>query len=101
MTDLWTPAFPVSVPIDLYRDVEKIAGGEFADSYLYGAILHNDRLLPRTVTAWERLRDHPEIIAQLKRDGIELVKPEPYRGEPAWRQLGLPSEPKLKGMARQ
>lgn len=74
------PAFPVSVPMEFWKEVASVCGEPYADSYLYGATLHGGKLLPRTVTAWERLRGDHNVRALLTERGVTLLKPPPFEG---------------------
>lgn len=69
------PAFGIFVPDDLYWGIVEDCGGPYADSYLYEAVVSNMRVLPWTVTAWERLRDNYAARACFERLGYSLVKP--------------------------
>jgi hypothetical protein len=51
------PNLPVTVPHHLYDEMLKACGEPFADSYLSGAELHQNILLPRTHKAWERITE--------------------------------------------
>jgi hypothetical protein len=51
------PNLPVTVPRELYDEMLKACGEPFADSYLSGAELHQNILLPRTHKAWERMTE--------------------------------------------
>lgn len=88
------PAFPVSVPYELYDAVADALGEEWADSYLYGAIAETQSVLPRTLTAWERMRDTSAFLAILAKQGRELLKPPRFNGTPAVVELGI--EPSTK-----
>ena len=52
------PNLPVTVPRELYDEMLKGCGEPFADSYLSGAELHQNILLPRTHKAWERITEN-------------------------------------------
>ena len=52
------PNLPVTVPRELYDEMLKGCGEDFADSYLSGAELHQNILLPRTHKAWERITEN-------------------------------------------
>lgn len=51
------PNLPVTVSRELYDHIAGACGETFADSYLSGAELHQNILLPRTHKAWERLTE--------------------------------------------
>ena len=70
--------FPITVPFDLYEEVADTIRESFADSYLCGAYVRHDRLLPRTQTAWSRLKANAEFMAIIDRRGIQLMKPPPF-----------------------
>jgi hypothetical protein len=91
------PAFEVTVPLDLYEKVVRCCGGTFADSYLYGAVVKFDKILPRTQIAFERLNERESVKAVLISEGLTMIKPPPFTGTPAWQELGLPEKPKLAG----
>lgn len=69
------PNLPLTVPYDLWEKVAAVASPEYADSYLSGAELHEGRLLPRTQTAWERLKDNWPVKELFRREKITLIKP--------------------------
>jgi hypothetical protein len=71
------PNLPVTVPRELYDEMLKGCGEPFADSYLSGAELHQNILLPRTHKAWERITENwaaKDVLRFLK---ITLREP-PY-----------------------
>ena len=71
------PNLPVTVPRHLYDEMLKACGEPFADSYLSGAELHQNILLPRTHKAWERITESwaaKDVLRHLK---ITLREP-PY-----------------------
>jgi len=72
------PAWPPTVPQDLYDSVAELMGEPYADSYLWGATLAQDMLTPRTVTAWERLGQVRIVMSLLDKRRIKLVKPVPF-----------------------
>lgn len=72
------PAFPVSVPMEFWKEIATVCGEPYADSYLYGAALHDGKLLPRTQTAWERLKAEHRVREVLAERGITLLKPPPF-----------------------
>ena len=51
------PNLPVTVSRELYDHMAGACGETFADSYLSGAELHQNILLPRTHKAWERITE--------------------------------------------
>ena len=70
------PAFKPTVNRGLWEAVAEAAGrASFADSYLWGAALVGNSLLPRTQTAFLCLRDSKPVMTVLAARGIELVKP--------------------------
>lgn len=79
------PAWPITVPQELYDAVVAEADEPYADSYLWGAVLNGTNLIPRTVIAWERLRDRRAVREAIQRLKINLVKPEPW-GKPGGSQ---------------
>ena len=72
------PAFPVSLPMEFWKEIAAACGEPYADSYLFGATLHSGKLLPRTVTAWERLNDNYQVRKILHERGVTLLKPPPF-----------------------
>jgi hypothetical protein len=71
------PNLPMTVPRELYDEMLKGCGEPFADSYLSGAELHQNILLPRTHKAWERITENwaaKDVLRFLK---ITLREP-PY-----------------------
>jgi hypothetical protein len=67
----------MTVPRELYDEMLKGCGEPFADSYLSGAELHQNILLPRTHKAWERITENwaaKDVLRFLK---ITLREP-PY-----------------------
>lgn len=76
-----TPKLPLTVDRELWDAMAKATSREFADSYLSGAEQTLAKLLPRTVTAWERLKQDRHAMLVLKRAGLTLVKPPPFRGD--------------------
>lgn len=80
------PGFPVSVPMEFYLEVAALNGEAWADSYLFGATLHGGKLIPRTQTAWTRLRDDFSAQKLFRDRGISLIKPPPFEPIRAQRQ---------------
>ncbi len=78
--DNFKPNFKLTVPESLYQAVCGNCGQPFADSYLTGAVLNNQKLTPRTVTGWGKMRDMGNFMRLLGELEIGLVKPEPYPG---------------------
>jgi len=76
----FTPVLRLTVPRELWDEIADYTSREYADSYLCGAVLHNNRLLPRTRMAWTRLMDNFNAMAILKKRKIELVKPPIFDG---------------------
>ncbi len=76
----FTPNFLVTVPRSLYEAVCDGVGQPFADSYLTGAVLHEGKLWPRTLTGWQKMRDVGNFMRLLSELEIKLMKPEPYPG---------------------
>ncbi len=72
------PDLPLTVDYDFWQSMALETSPEFADSYLSGAEVFEGRLLPRTVTAWERLKDTWAATNLLDSRKIKLVKPPPY-----------------------
>lgn len=75
MTD--KPKFPIhDIPESLWLAVAGVQSTGFADSYLYGAVLRNRQLIPRTISGYLALRDKCSKL--LEHLNIELVKPKPF-----------------------
>jgi hypothetical protein len=74
------PRLPLTVPLSLWGQLAALVSPAFADSYLSGAQLSGDRLTPRTLTAFERLRESLPARGLLQGLGLDLIKPEPFRG---------------------
>jgi hypothetical protein len=72
------PSLALTVDRDFWEKMAVATSVEYADSYLSGAELYNGRLLPRTVTAWERLKDSWAARKVLSDAGVSLIKPPPY-----------------------
>lgn len=66
---------PVTVPQDLHEAVKAACGEPYAASYLSGAVVSNQKLLPRTHIAWERLRDSSGAMHAIRKQGVTLVEP--------------------------
>lgn len=78
------PTFsPMTLPVELYDAVCERIGQEFADSYLTGATLEARKLTPRTLTAYEKMRDVVEFRKFLAEVQIELIKPLPFHKQAA------------------
>lgn len=74
--DAERPLFPLTVPRSLWDAVAEAVNPEYADSYLWDArLLAGQRLMPRTVMAFERLRDNWAVKQLFKTMEIELEKP--------------------------
>lgn len=82
------PAFPISVPHELYDATADVLGEEWADSYLYGAICEGGNLLPRTQMAWSRMLENTEFMKILVKQQWALIKPPRFNGTPAVIELG-------------
>lgn len=96
------PAFPVSVPDDLYRSVAGQAGEPFADSYLFGANIDGRKLWLRTVTGWNAVRDNYAVSKAIQDLGYEIPKPRPFVADgmkPMGSDFGAP-RPKGKKRSR-
>jgi hypothetical protein len=73
--------YRLTVPQDLYDATCERIDQPFADSYLFGAILANSRLTPRTRIAYDKMRDRTEFMRLLAHLNILLDKPEPWPGD--------------------
>ena len=69
------PSLPLTVSYDLWEKVAAVTCPEYADSYLSGAEVHEGRLLPRTQTAWERLKDSYPVRELFRKEQIVMIKP--------------------------
>jgi hypothetical protein len=79
MTEKLIPRLPLTVDLALWEAVAEATDGRYADSYLSGADHHQDRLLPRTQTAWMRLKDNRFVMHVLTSMGVKLIKPPPFK----------------------
>lgn len=70
-----TPNLPLTVARDFWDRMADVCGGAYADSYLSGAFLRDGKLLPKTVTAWERLKDNAGAMHVVSSWPAALVKP--------------------------
>lgn len=57
MNSLAKPAFPLTVSTELWEAFAETFSPEFADSWLWGARVIGDKLLPRTRTGYRKLND--------------------------------------------
>ncbi len=73
------PKMVVTVPRDLYDAVHEATYEAFADSYLSGAIVEDQRLVPRTQMAWTRITENPRAMKAIRDAGFTLIKPKPYQ----------------------
>lgn len=73
------PAFEITVPDELYGEVADLLGEPWADSYLHGATVVEERILPRTETAWLRLKAERIFMEIIHVRGIRLIKPLPFK----------------------
>ena len=62
--------------------MEAACGAPFADSYLSGAVEMPSALIPKTRTAWERLKASGAAMRVLKQLGIGLLEPPGFRAMP-------------------
>jgi hypothetical protein len=78
-----SPKFPLSIPESIWRSVAVSISPGFADSYLYGAVIHEGSLIPRTVTAYLALKEKASKL--LDSIGLDLIKPKPFheQGRPS------------------
>lgn len=72
------PKLPLTVDRSLWDAVAEAVRPTFADSYLSGASQFFDRLLPHTVTAYERLKAEPWAMKAIADAGLKLSKPLPF-----------------------
>lgn len=70
----------MNLPIELYDAVCERIDQTFADSYLTGAELVGRKLTPRTLIAYDKMRDSSAFKDFLKEAKIELVRPTPWPG---------------------
>lgn len=93
------PAFELTVPQETYDLVRDRMSEAFADSYLYGAVQRNGKLIPRTLTAYYRLRDYVHARAAIAELKLELVEPQPF-GTPGGSQQRHATEPEVDDWRR-
>lgn len=79
MTQELRPRLPLTVDMDLWKAVAEATSGAYADSYLSGADHYQGRLLPRTQTAWMRLKDNRFAMHVLNSMGVNLIKPPAFQ----------------------
>ncbi len=72
------PKWPITVTEELYAAVADPMGEPYADSYLWGAVVRGTKLIPHTVTAWERPKQSYHVRQALSLLKIELIKPAPW-----------------------
>lgn len=72
-----TPNLVLTVSRKLWDSIAEYEGGAYADSYLSGAIETDERLLPRTKIAWNRLKERPFALKAIQDNGLVLTEP-PY-----------------------
>ncbi|HYE38210.1 hypothetical protein [Methylocaldum sp.] len=78
-TGRYSGPFDITVPLEFYERAVAVLGSEgSADAYLHGARLKDGRLLPRTQTAWEFLRNHEGFRKLLVQEQVDLLKPPPF-----------------------
>lgn len=81
-TGRYSPPFDITVPLAFYEKADLVLDGA-GDAYLHGATVARGKLLPRTQTAHAYLAQHHDFRALLADEGIELVKPQPFRAPQA------------------
>lgn len=79
MGDKVKPKFQTSVTLDLWEAVMSVTSAGFADSYLYGAMVMDGTLEPRTLIAYDILLRDKGVRNVLNHFGLVLRKPEPWR----------------------
>lgn len=94
------PTWPITVPQELYDAVAETVDEPYADSYLWGALLHDGKLTPRTVTAWERLKLNRAVMDAMRRLGVEMLKPKPFGSPGGSQRSGTEVSPELAPSAR-
>lgn len=72
------PKLPLTVTRTLWDAIAKAVRPEFADSYLSGAKQFPDRLVPHTVTAYERLKTDKWAMKTIAEEGLRLIEPLPF-----------------------
>lgn len=72
------PDLPITVPPEIHSAVSEACGSTFAASYLCGAVVRDGLLLPKTLTAWERLTANRHALGALRKAKVQLVKPQPF-----------------------
>ena len=76
----------ITVPKPTYDAVADKMGTDFAISYLWGARQEGMKLIPRTQTAWRRLKETFEVRKLLTSLRIVLIEPQPF-GSPGGSQM--------------
>lgn len=82
---------PVTVPDWLHLAARDLHSEAWAGSWLSGAIVTHRGLLPRTVTAYEKLKFDGEFRRILRENNITLLKP-PLFGQSDVRALPSPAD---------
>ena len=82
---------PITVPDWLHLAACDLHGEPWAGSWLSGAVVTHRGLLPRTVTAYEKLKFDGEFRRVLKENDLALLKPPPF-GSPHTPRLPSPTE---------
>lgn len=86
---------PVTVPDWLHLAACDLHSEPWAGSWLSGAIVTHRGLLPRTMTAYEKLKFDGEFRRILKENDIALLKPPPF-GSSQTPRLPSPTEELLR-----
>lgn len=94
------PAFPLTVPDEVYTAVANVAGEPFADSYLWGARIHGGKLHLRTRCGWDALMGNHSIREVLKKLGLDVPRPTFFPGDgtrPSASELGFSAAKPSRG----
>lgn len=72
--------YRLTVSQDLYDATCAETDQPFADSYLFGSEQRGDRLFPRTVTGYLKMRDSRGFMQLLGHLKMTLIRPDPFPG---------------------
>jgi hypothetical protein len=74
--------FDIYVPQELFDEIAGATSEDWANSYLHQATFDGERLVPRTNTGWEKMRDHRSFMLILNRRRIRLIEPPLFHERP-------------------
>ncbi len=72
------PELPLTVPREIWDAVAVAVRPTYADSYLSGAHVEGQNLVPHTVTAYLRLKENAAVIGVIGSFGLKLWRPLPF-----------------------